>query len=116
MSHQIWAPGFCIVKANLSLSKPKHCFPDLYFCLAVTARRKLKSALELCVDELLEIFLMLLIGPLGLMLHNIYSAKHPTLYPILPPLNIFRHGATKTQILSNHSDTIYDAIQEGKFG
>ena len=59
---------------------------------------------------------MLLIGPLGLMLHNIYSAKHPSLYPILPPLNIFRHGATKTQILSNHSDTIYDDSNHNKTG
>ena len=46
---------------------------------------------------------MLLIGPLGVMLHNIKSAQNPTLSNIFGPFNIFSHGATKTPNLKNGS-------------
>ena len=74
---------------------------------SVTAQRKLKCTPELCVDGFLEIFLLLLVGPLWLMLHTTNSVKNLTLSYILGQLHIFRHGATKTPIFNGHSKTVY---------
>ena len=57
---------------------------------------------------------MLLIGPLGVMLHNINSVKDLTLCYILGPLTIFRHGATKTLILNDHSESLKDDSNHDK--